>query len=216
MAYALTMMGIYPVGIPAVFAWLLFENIRGLVNADRETLVQLEPLRDLWAAYNPSQYYYEVVECGRRIVCICMASLRSLLSAARLSYRVHGSSLCVCLFVYFGASVSLYKADGRGYLPLGGGRVIVASIHVPFLMKVDVTQDTTYAFLTFLVFSSRRTYYLLLVTVLLQIVVFVKALRKAKGLAMIIDEPVRRTFPAPLRSVCSMNEGRGGGHRLGS
>ncbi|CAN0526923.1 unnamed protein product, partial [Scytosiphon promiscuus] len=28
----------------------------------------LKSYRALWAAYKPSRYYYEVVECGRRIV----------------------------------------------------------------------------------------------------------------------------------------------------
>lgn len=84
-AYALAMVCVYPVGVPAVLAWLLFRNRRGLVKSDREAMVQLEPLRGIWSAYKPSRYYYEVLECGRRITWIGIASFVISSSTAQLA-----------------------------------------------------------------------------------------------------------------------------------
>ena len=65
--YAFSMIFVYPVGIPFVFTYWLARNRGGLVNFGRDDMLQLQPASDLWAAYKPSRYYYEVVECARRI-----------------------------------------------------------------------------------------------------------------------------------------------------
>ncbi|CAN0488201.1 unnamed protein product, partial [Scytosiphon promiscuus] len=67
-AYASLMACIYPIGIPAFFGLWLLRNRQELETPDRETRPHLQSFRCLWAAYRPSRYYYEVVECGRRIV----------------------------------------------------------------------------------------------------------------------------------------------------
>ena len=65
--YASIMICVYPVGIPAFFGWWLARNRRGLGSPSREDMVHLDSFRGLWAAYNPSCYYYERVRCSRRI-----------------------------------------------------------------------------------------------------------------------------------------------------
>ncbi|CAN0510836.1 unnamed protein product, partial [Laminaria digitata] len=59
--YSLVMTCVYPVGIPAVFAWCLARNRRDLVKSDRETLPHLQSLKTLWVAYKPSRYFFELV-----------------------------------------------------------------------------------------------------------------------------------------------------------
>ncbi|CAN0085623.1 unnamed protein product, partial [Ascophyllum nodosum] len=71
-AYAALMIIVYPVGIPAVFAWALYINrdgIKGIAGTTDISRVspELEAIKDLWAPYKRSRYYYEVIECGRRI-----------------------------------------------------------------------------------------------------------------------------------------------------
>ncbi|CAN0415440.1 unnamed protein product, partial [Scytosiphon promiscuus] len=83
--YAFIMMVVYPIGISAAFAGLLFLYRRGLVKPDRETKLHLKPLNGVWAAYKPSRYYYEVVECGRRILFSVIAAFVVPNSAAQLS-----------------------------------------------------------------------------------------------------------------------------------
>ena len=72
--YGGVMVAVYPIGIPAVFAWCLFPNRRDLVGAPgepaaaaRDAVDHLQPMRDLWGPYKPHRYYYDVVEYGRRI-----------------------------------------------------------------------------------------------------------------------------------------------------
>ncbi|CAN0532778.1 unnamed protein product, partial [Laminaria digitata] len=59
--YSLVMTCVYPVGIPAVYAWCLARNRRDLVKSDRETLPHLQSLKTLWVAYKPSRYFFELV-----------------------------------------------------------------------------------------------------------------------------------------------------------
>ena len=71
MIYAGVMVLVYPVGIPACFAYLLFRKCRVLVDeADREDASSVRAISGLWKPYRPSRFYYEVIECGRRIVLV--------------------------------------------------------------------------------------------------------------------------------------------------
>ncbi|CAM9295499.1 unnamed protein product, partial [Ascophyllum nodosum] len=78
MAYAGFMILVYPVGIPVVFAWALFTNRDGIKSLEGITTrswvpPELEAIKDLWAPYKRSRYYYEVIECGRRIALTSLA-----------------------------------------------------------------------------------------------------------------------------------------------
>ncbi|CAM9948564.1 unnamed protein product, partial [Laminaria digitata] len=73
--YASLMVIVYPVGIPAFFGWWLFRNRRCLkMQTDRQGTAHLKPFSYIWGTYRPSQYYYEVVECCRRVA-LTMASV---------------------------------------------------------------------------------------------------------------------------------------------
>jgi hypothetical protein len=75
-AYAAVMIIIYPLGIPALYAWLLWSNRHKLsskndlsvriINRHRDA--SLRPTRILWKTYTPKMYYWEVVECMRRLL----------------------------------------------------------------------------------------------------------------------------------------------------
>ncbi|CAN0392907.1 unnamed protein product, partial [Scytosiphon promiscuus] len=83
--YAFIMVAVYPIGLTAAFAGLLFMHRRDLVKTDRGTMLHLKPLNGIWAAYKPSRYYYEVVECGRRITLTVIAAFILPNSAAQIS-----------------------------------------------------------------------------------------------------------------------------------
>lgn len=51
--YALIMMGVHPVAIPAAVTGLMISRRCDFVRSDRETMLQLKPLNSLWAAYMP-------------------------------------------------------------------------------------------------------------------------------------------------------------------
>jgi hypothetical protein len=77
--YAVFMICIYPLGIPALYAWLLWCNRHKLSSCasssdasvhmlNRHSDVTLRSTRFLWQSYTPNMYYWEVVECVRRLV----------------------------------------------------------------------------------------------------------------------------------------------------
>jgi hypothetical protein len=74
--YAVVLVFIYPVGIPALYAWLLWKNKHELSSKtdasehmlDRSKDVSLRSTRFLWKSYTSRMYYWEVVECMRRLL----------------------------------------------------------------------------------------------------------------------------------------------------
>ncbi|CAM9652482.1 unnamed protein product, partial [Laminaria digitata] len=83
--YAFIMVGVYPIGIAAAFAGLLVWHRRDLVQPDRGEMLHLKPLNGVWAAYKPSRYYYEAVECGRRVALTGIAVFALSNSTAQIS-----------------------------------------------------------------------------------------------------------------------------------
>ena len=71
MVYSGLMIIVYPLGIPVFFGILLFRNREFLRNASLRTyngeLVQ-QSTSSLWKPYKPSAFYYEIVECFRRLL----------------------------------------------------------------------------------------------------------------------------------------------------
>lgn len=72
--YALVMVGVYPIGIPLIFAVCLARNRSDLIKAEREALPHLDSMHTLWTAHKPSRYWFELVECTRRISLIGIAA----------------------------------------------------------------------------------------------------------------------------------------------
>ena len=117
--YAFIMVGIYPVGIAAAFAGLLFWHRHDLVKPDRGTMLHLKPSNGVWAAYRPSP----ILLRGCRV---------------RSSHFVHGHcGVCPCqqrstgvhrifvrggVRVYFRGCVSVSKERRHDALPLGKRR----------------------------------------------------------------------------------------------
>ncbi|CAM9923215.1 unnamed protein product, partial [Laminaria digitata] len=65
--YAAIMIAVYPVGTPLLFVVFLYShrNVLSDPEADKATA---QSISSLWAPYRPSCFYYEVIECGRRIM----------------------------------------------------------------------------------------------------------------------------------------------------
>ncbi|CAN0364157.1 unnamed protein product [Ascophyllum nodosum] len=92
MTYAGIMILVYPVGIPAVFAWALFTNRDGIKSVAETTDTSLAPpeseaIKALWAPYKRSRYYYEVIDCGRRIALTGLAVFISPGSTAQVAIQ---------------------------------------------------------------------------------------------------------------------------------
>ena len=161
--YAFIVIGVYPIGITAAFAGWLVWHRRDLIKPDRGTMLNLKPLNGVWAAYKPSRCYYEVVECVRRIALTAIAAFVLPNSVAQLAIAF----MFAVVYVFFSEVWSPFQeAIDTGLYRCGNG-VIVASMYVAFLTKIDFEEDTSDYLLTFSgVLMAAKVF--IVVTVLIQ------------------------------------------------
>lgn len=139
--YAGLMMLVYPLGVPAVFAWWLFSCRHDIVNVDRTGapttgsagLDHLQPMKDLWGPFKPNLYHFEVVECGRRIALTGLAAFIYPGSAAQVAVEV----VLAALFEWLAPFADTLDA----WLYRSGTWVISFSMYLALLLKVDASDE---------------------------------------------------------------------------
>lgn len=137
--YASVMVLVYPIGIPAAFAWWLARHRHDLTEPGREKVARLQSFSNLWAAYRPSRFYYEVVECGRRIV-LTGASVFVLPGS---DAQVAVVLLLAVVFSFVSESMQPFQENVEMWLYRWGNGVLLTSMYVALLRKVDVSGDDT-------------------------------------------------------------------------
>lgn len=65
--YAGVMIIVYPLGIPLLYANLLFQRRAVLADAGADKAAA-QPIAGLWEPYRPERFYHEVVECVHRVM----------------------------------------------------------------------------------------------------------------------------------------------------
>jgi hypothetical protein len=144
--YAAFMVIIYPLGIPALYAWLLWCNRHKLSSINEVSVrmlsrhrdVSLRPTRFLWKTYTPRMYYWEVVECMRR-----------LLLTGAIVFTAPGTSAqaaIACILAMVSIVVALYcqphadTLDGQIYTV--GTVIIFLSMFLSLAMRSDISTET--------------------------------------------------------------------------
>ncbi|CAM9118057.1 unnamed protein product, partial [Laminaria digitata] len=135
--YASVMVCVYPVGIPAFFAFTLVRNRQELEKPGRETVPHLKSYRCLWGAYKPSCYYYEVVECARRIVLTGTAVFVLPDTAEQVAIVL----FFAVVFMFVSESLSPFSSTSDMWLYRWGNGIILASMYVALLLKVDLAME---------------------------------------------------------------------------
>ena len=145
-AYAGVMVLVYPVGIPAVFAWALFRN-RDSIKSEAETtnrtrvLPEAEAIKDLWEPYKRSRYYYEVIECGRRIALTGLAVFIYPDSTAQVAVQ----ALLAIVFYSISEILSPFAAPLDAWLYRSGTWVIYLSMYLALLLKMDTADEDSHS-----------------------------------------------------------------------
>ena len=143
MGYAGFMVLVYPVGIPAVFALALFANRDGIKsvggNTSGSSVVppESEAIKDLWEPYKRSRYYYEVIECGRRIALTGLAVFIFPGSTAQVAIE----ALLAVVFSSISEILSPFAEPLDAWLYRFGTWVIFLSMYLALLLKVDATDE---------------------------------------------------------------------------
>ena len=138
--YAGFMFAVYPLGIPVFFAILLFRNRKDLENAALRTyngeLIQ-QSTSSLWKPYKPSVFYYEVVECARRLMLAGVVVFIYPNTAAQIAVTL------MIAFIFACASERLdpYDSPWDGWVSRMGHIMIVLTMVVALLTKVDTSNE---------------------------------------------------------------------------
>ena len=139
MAYAGFMITLYPLGIPAFFAYLLFRNRNVLMDeANREKALNVRSISHLWKPYRPPRFYYEVVECCRRIVLTGVILIGNDDSAAMIAVTL----ALAFVFTVVSEGLAPYESQLDAWVSRLGHAVVVSTIYYALLLKVDVSDET--------------------------------------------------------------------------
>ena len=151
--YAGFMVVLYTIGIPAFYSALLFRDrkILRLDQNDREENARVRSISDLWSPYTPSAFYYEVIECGRRILLAGVVVFIYPNTAAQITM----SLLMGFAFVVVSEALAPYASRWDTWLSRIGHVVVYMSMFGALLLKVDVSDERA---------SGRKVFESLLVT----------------------------------------------------
>ncbi|CAM9571646.1 unnamed protein product [Ectocarpus sp. 12 AP-2014] len=157
-------------------------HAKDLQKADRDRLANLQPLGDLWEAYKPSRYYYEIIEYIRRIVLTGVAVFVLPGSSAQIAVVL----LLAVVFLFISESLSPFAKKIDMALYRWGNGVILASMYVALLLKVNVSEEgseTLSAFVVVLILAN----VFMVITVVVQSFLLVKEWRSS---TVSVREPV--------------------------
>ncbi|CAN0133812.1 unnamed protein product [Ascophyllum nodosum] len=134
------MIVVYPLGIPMLFAILLFRSRRVLTNAYLRTYngeMRQQSTSGLWKAYRPSVFYYEVVECGRHVMLTGVV----VFIYPNTSAQVAVTLAIAFIFALTSERLNPYNSNLDGWVSRTGHVMVVLTMYVALLTKVDVSSE---------------------------------------------------------------------------
>lgn len=136
--YASFMIAIYPVGIPVLYTGLLLKDRRLLQDQKgRVDSLVVRPTSGLWQPYRPNRFYYEVIECARRILLAGVVVFIYPNTAAQIAVTL----AIAVVFVFVSEGMTPYESPWDTWISRIGHAVIFASMYLALLLKVDVSSD---------------------------------------------------------------------------
>ena len=137
--YAGFMLFFFTLGIPVVYTGLLFRDRDVLAKAvdNREQRDRVDYISGLWKPYRPSVFYYEVVECGRRILLAGVVVFIYPNTAAQIAVTL----FMAVAFSLLSEALAPYASKWDIWLNRTGHVVVSVSMYVALLLKVDVSGE---------------------------------------------------------------------------
>ena len=140
--YASLMMLVYPLGIPAMYTIVLFNNRRMLRDENgREESLVARSTSGLWKPYKPERYYYEVVECSRRILLAGVVVFIYPNSVSQIAVAV----VIAVVFVFVSEALTPFNSPWDAWISRLGHAIIFVSMYLALLLKVDVSGENDYS-----------------------------------------------------------------------
>ncbi|CAM9655567.1 unnamed protein product [Ectocarpus fasciculatus] len=137
--YAGFMILLYPIGIPVLYGVLLFRDREVLKQdkSDRDNSARVKSTSELWQPYKPSVFYYEVIECGRRVMLTGVVVFIYPNTAAQLAITL----MMAFFFALLSEAISPYSSRWETWVNRMGHVVVAVSMYVALLLKVDVSDE---------------------------------------------------------------------------
>lgn len=133
--YAGLMVLVYPVGIPLFYSVLLFRHRRVLRDdARREIDISVKAMSNLWTPYRPHRYFYEVIECGRRILLTGAIGFMYTDEVAQVAM----SLMIAFIFVLLTEVLRPYQSEWDAWVSRAGHVIVVFSMFLAHLLATDV------------------------------------------------------------------------------
>ncbi|CAM9243710.1 unnamed protein product, partial [Laminaria digitata] len=136
--YAAFMIVLYTTGIPLYYAILLYTNRDMLTDEfGRDSNVRVKSTTDLWKPYKPDRFYYEVIECCRRIMLAGVVVFIYPNTAAPIAVTI----LLVVFFIFVSEARAPYSCRQDAWVNRTGNVIIFLSMYVALLLKLDVSNE---------------------------------------------------------------------------
>ena len=138
-AYACVMVAVFPLGIPFCYAFVLHRNRASLkvgVSFEANT-TNIASFRELWEPYRPQVYFYEVVECLRRVV---LSGIVVFIFPNTVGQVATSLLLAIFMAAVF-MVVNPYVSRWHTWLARISHAVVILSLFVALLQKVDDVND---------------------------------------------------------------------------
>ena len=136
--YAGLMILVYPLGIPVCYALLLFSSRHVLGDEkDREESLVARSTSDLWKPFKPERFYYEVIECGRRILLAGVVVFFYPNSAAQIAVAL----ALAFVFIFVSEIMAPHQSQWDAWISRLGHAIVFLSMYMALLLKVDVSGE---------------------------------------------------------------------------
>eukprot|EP00903_Cladosiphon_okamuranus_P017744 g16334.t1 len=138
--YAGFMIFVYPVGIPLMYAALLFWGrdalkIAAVRNMDES---HVQAAAQLSSPYRPGCFYYEVIECVRRV--LLTGVIVFILPNERSQVAV--TLVIACMFALVFEALAPYDSKWDAWISRSGHVIVLLSIFVAFLLEQQDSEET--------------------------------------------------------------------------
>lgn len=187
MLYAGVMGVVYPFGIPFCYGVILYRGRTALTDTVKResSTTDVTTLRELWGAYRPEVYYYEVVECVRRVV----LSGVIVFIFPNTAGQIATAFLLALLFAAVFMALDPYTSGFDTLVARTGHMVVLMSMFVALLQKVDMGEDDEFSQNVFAI-----------VLILANLGMIVAAAAEACGMCFVAVQEIRQPV-APMRTL---------------
>ncbi|CAN0227090.1 unnamed protein product, partial [Ascophyllum nodosum] len=138
MVYAGIMGLVYPIGVPLAYGLVLYRSRATLMMREgRDDVPHVAAFKELWRPYRPEVFYYEVVECLRRVTLSVVVVFVSPSTAGQIATTF----LFALLFFAMMLILDPYVSQWDTWLARIGHTIVVMTMFVALLEKVEITRD---------------------------------------------------------------------------